>query len=150
MQSAHMPRHLRSSSTRGFTLVELMITVAILGILARIAIPQYRDYVTRGRIPEATSGLAAKQVRLEQYWQDNRTYVNAPDCASDTGTSRYFTFSCTSGTATATAYTLTAVGTGTMNGFTYSVTQGNAKSTAVPSGWTASTTCWVTKKDGSC
>ncbi|WP_310263284.1 type IV pilin protein [Roseateles saccharophilus] len=146
-----MPRHNPSFANRGFTLVELMITVAILGILAAVAIPQYKDYVTRGRIPDATSGLAGKQVQMEQFYQDNRTYVGAPACSSDTTTSKYYTFSCVTGSATATAYTLQAVGRSSMAGFTYTVTQAGAKATtAVPTGWTTSTTCWVAKKDGSC
>ena len=75
---------------RGFTLIEVMITVAVVAILAAVALPQYRDYVTRGRIPEATSRLATLQVQAEQYFQDNRTYVGAPACATDSATSKYF------------------------------------------------------------
>lgn len=152
MQSATMPRHLPSTAARralGFTLIELMVTVVIVSVLAAVAIPQYRDYVTRGRIPDATSGLSAKQVQLEQYFQDNRTYVNAPACASDTGSSQFFNFSCSSSSAT--AYVLTATGKSSMLGFTYTVNQSAAKATtAVPTGWTSSATCWVVKKDGSC
>lgn len=151
MQSATMPRNLRTATAaHGFTLVELMITVAIIGILAAVAVPQYRDYVTRGRIPDATSALAAKQVLLEQYFQDNRTYVGAPACASDTTTSKFFTFACNVGSATASAYVLAATGTGAMVNFTYTVNQAGAKSSTVPTGWTASSTCWVTRKDGTC
>jgi type IV pilus assembly protein PilE len=139
-----------SIAVRGFTLIEVMITVAIIAILASVAVPQYKDYVTRGRIPDATSALSTKQVQLEQYFQDNRTYANAPACASDTTTSANFTFSC-GGTNSATGYTLTATGRNTMAGFTYTVTQSGAKATtAVPSGWTTNANCWVTKKGGVC
>jgi type IV pilus assembly protein PilE len=136
----------------GFTLIEVMIVVAIVAILATIAVPSYRDYVTRGRIPEATSNLATKQVRMEQYFQDNRTYVGAPDCASDTATSQFFDFSCVAG-MNATSYTLQAVGKGQMAGFEYRVNQANARSTeAVPTGWAqpSPNTCWVSKKGGVC
>jgi type IV pilus assembly protein PilE len=133
----------------GFTLIEVMIVVAIVAILAAVAVPQYRDYVTRGRIPDATSVLSAKQVGLEQFYQDNRTYVGAKECASDTGSSQFFTFSCTSSSAT--AYVLTATGRNAMTGFTYTVNQGGTRATtAVPTGWTTSTTCWVARKDGTC
>jgi len=133
----------------GFTLIEVMITVAIVGILAAVAMPAYTDYITRGRIPEATAGLSERQVRMEQFFQDNRTYVSALPCASFTA--KHFTFSCDS--ATATAFALVATGTGTMAGFKYSVDQSGAKKTeAVPTGWSLPTPndCWVTKKGGVC
>lgn len=147
MPCTHHAHPVRRSA--GFTLIEVMVTVAIVAILAAVALPQYRDYATRGRIPDATSGLAAKQVQLEQYFQDNRTYVNAPACASDSTSSQYFTFACSSSSAT--AYVLAATGKSSMTGFTYTVNQAaNKATTAVPTGWTSSSTCWVVKKDGSC
>ena len=139
----------------GFTLIEIMIVVAIVGILAMIALPSYNDYVVRGKIPDATSNLATKRVQMEQFFQDNRTYVAAPACplaaAKDTTTSQNFDFYC-SPAATPTTYTLKAVGKGSMAGFTYTIDQNNAKATtAVRSGWgTAPVACWVTKKGGTC
>lgn len=132
----------------GFTLVELMIAVVIVSILAAVALPSYSDYVVRGKIPDGTSRLAALRVQMEQYFQDNRTYVGAPACTADTATSTNFDFSC-SGTPTASVFTLQAVGKGSMSGFTFTVDQNAAKqTTAAPSGWTTSTTCWVSSKTG--
>lgn len=134
----------------GFTLIELMVVVAIVAIIAAFAFPSYTDYVVRGKIPDATSNLATKRVQLEQFFQDNRTYVGAPACNADTTTSQNFDFSC-SPAATTTTYTLQAVGKGSMIGFSYSINQDNAKATiAVPTGWTGNATCWVTKKGGIC
>lgn len=134
---------------RGFTLIELMIVVAIVGILAAVAVPAYSDYVVRGKIPDATSNLAVKRVQMEQFFQDNRTYVGAPACNADSAGSQFFDFSCS--TQTATGYTLQAVGKGTMAGFTYTVTEANLKATsAVPAGWSTNASCWVTKKGGLC
>jgi type IV pilus assembly protein PilE len=137
----------------GFTLIELMMVVAIVGILATIAYPAYTDYVIRGRIPDATSGLAAKRVQMEQFFQDNRTYAGAPACAADAATSRFFTFSCNPA-ATATTFTLEAVGVGPMAGFGYTLTQANARASNITrgAGWENPNpnTCWAIKKGGNC
>jgi type IV pilus assembly protein PilE len=143
---------MRSQKQRGFTLLELMIAVVIVGILTAIAVPQYGAYMTQGKIPEATSTLSTLRVKLEQYYQDNRTYVGA--CA--TGTSApipvtpNFTYSCP--TLTSTAFIARATGTGSMTGFTFEVDQsGSQTTTALPSGWgTAPLSCWITKKGGTC
>lgn len=137
---------------KGFTLIELMIVVAIIAILSAIAIPSYSDYVRRSKITDAIATLAGMRVKMEQYYQDNRTYVGA--CAAGTvatlpPASAYFTFACPNPT-TAT-YTITATGIASMLGFGYSLDQTNARATtAVPTGWITSNTCWVLKKDGSC
>lgn len=131
-----------------------MVVVAIVGILAAIAVPSYTEYITRGRIPDATSTLATKRVKMEQFFQDSRTYLLAPECTADTTTSSYFNFSCT--VLTANTYTVQALGKNAMVGFTFAVDQANTKTTTIsagaPAGWTAATpnTCWVTKKGGVC
>ena len=143
---------------KAFTLLELMITVAIVGILAAVAIPSYTDYVIRGKITEATSNLLAMRTKMEQFYQDNRTYVGA--CAAGTVAPlpsglKYFAITCP--TLTTTAYTIRANGGGasdnSMAGFTYTIDQANARSTsAVPNtSWgSAPIACWVIKKGGVC
>lgn len=132
-------------SQHGFTLIELMITVAIIGILAAVAIPNYKDYVTRGKIPDATSGLASKRILMEQYYQDNHTYTGATACTNDSTTSQFFNFSCVEAGQT---FTLTATGKATMAGFNYDINQTNTKTSATT--WGSNVNCWVSKKDGSC
>lgn len=150
-----MPATRSTRRARGFTLIELMMTVAIAAILAAVAIPMYRDYVVRSRIIDATSRLSDHRVRMEQYFMNNRTYdagggacgVADPSVTGD----QAFEIKCTG--ASATAYTATATGRSSagMSGFEYQIDQTGTKTTkALPSGWTTTTGCWVTRKDGSC
>ena len=135
-----------SLPSNGFTLIEMMIVVAIIAILASIALPAYQDYILRSRIPEATAGLAAKRVQLETFFDNNRTYVGF-DCT--TGGSANFTFSCT--TQNATQYTIQASGQGPMAGFTYTLNESNARTSTIShSGWSNGDNCWAVRKDGSC
>ena len=65
----------RSAMPRGFTLIELMIGVAIMGILVAVAYPSYRDYVIRGQLVDATTALATFRADMERHFQDSRTFV---------------------------------------------------------------------------
>lgn len=155
-----MPKSQRRPGRRltdGFTLIEVMIVVAIIAILASIAVPAYTEYGQRGRIVEAISPLGDMQVKLEQYFQDQRTYVGA--CTAGTlaplppNTSN-FDYSCAS--LAANTYQVDATGKAGMAGFTFRlalaagvVTRSTA---AVPTGWTTPNpnNCWVVKKGGTC
>jgi type IV pilus assembly protein PilE len=138
---------------KGFTVIELMIVVAIVAILSAIAVPGYNDYLMRSKISEAVANLSDMRVKMEQYFLDFRTYENA--CMAGTvaplPAGRYFTYACP--TLTATTYTITATGVAAqgMGGFTYQIDHQNQRQTiAVPPGWSSSLSCWTVKKDGSC
>lgn len=137
---------LMKQGQQGFTLIELMIVVAIIGILASIAVPNYTEYVRSGKAIEATAALADQRVKMEQYFQDNRTYVGGP-CTPTADSVRYFTFSCA---ANASTYTITATGSasGGMTGYAYTVNHNNIKTSSLPDGTTGN--CWLTKKGSTC
>jgi type IV pilus assembly protein PilE len=139
----------------GFTLIEIMVVVAIVAILSSIAIPSYTDYLRRGRITEAVSGLSETRVRMEQFFQDNRTYVGA--CAAGTvaplpPNTPSFAFTCP--VLTQNTFTILATGQASMLGFGYTINQANQRVTTAFRDANAAVVfpvnCWVLKKDGSC
>ena len=149
---------MRLYSQKGFTLIELMIVVAIIGILAAVAMPAYTDYVTRGYLAEATSALPAARANMEQFFQDNRQYTTAGTFTSPCDninqhkldTTRWV-YTCP--TLTSSAYKVTATGQGPAAGFAYSIDQDNVQKTETftKTGWgSGSATCWSVKRGGGC
>ncbi len=134
-----------------------MITVAIVAILAAVAVPAYSGYIVRSRITDATNALSSLRARMEQYYQDNRTYksvsgtIVSPCAASSTlGT---FAIDCLS--LEDTSYRLRATGSGMTTGFVYTVDHnGNRATTRLPPDWGTvpggGYTCWITRKGGTC
>jgi type IV pilus assembly protein PilE len=149
-------RGIGRSRGRGFTLIEVMIVVAIVGILAAIALPSYNDYIRRGQIQEAFGFLSDFRAKMEQYYQDNRNYGSASECASDPTAgslkgftppnAKYFKFECVIGGAQQT-YVIRARGiSGQAKGHIYTIDQAGARETeqfkgaaVVPGG------CWMTR-----
>ena len=145
----------RSCRSSGFTLIEIMVTVAIIGILAAIGYPSYVDYVRRGQLPEAFAALSNYRVRMEQYFQDYKNYgtTNGGACANGANApswsnfvpnnAKFFTYSCV---VTGTGYTLTATGSaGKVTGHVYTVDESNRQKTTQFKGQTVNKNCWLIK-----
>jgi type IV pilus assembly protein PilE len=156
---------------QGFTLIELMITVAIIAILASIAVPNYTDYITRSKFTEAHGMLADLRVKMEQYYQDNRRYsttTGGGTCGIPGGNAptvqgaKYFTFACASTNANAAGdqqFTLTASGIagGSLEGIAFTINHANTRATTVTAstpmatkGYATNAGCWVLKKPSQC
>jgi len=109
------------SAQKGFTLIELMIVVAIIGILAAIAIPAYSDYTVRARVSEGVTGASAAKATVAENIA-NAGVADATACrgvnviSGVVGTSHVTTMTCTGNgvltvtmdtTAKSTSFTLT-------------------------------------------
>jgi type IV pilus assembly protein PilE len=154
------PRHRQGAAFRhgrqaGFTLIELMIAVAIVGILAAVAYPSYREHVVRSRLAEATGTLSTTRVRLEQYYQDNRNYGStASACGVVMPSADFFTYSCNWGAGgTSQSFLITATGNAGagMSGYTFTVDNNNLqRTTAFVGAASLPANCWLKRSGDSC
>lgn len=129
----------------GFTLIELMIVVAIIGILAAVAFPSYQDSVRKGRRADAQTGLMRVQLAQEKWRANNNTYGTLANIGvASASPDGYYTISVTSPTATGYTASAAPVSTGPQASDTcetLSITVSNGNSTYGSTGGTASK-CW--------
>lgn len=142
-----------SARQNGFTLIELMIVVAIVAILSAVAVPAYTDYIRRGQVAEAGVFLSDYRIKMEQYYQDYKNYgttncvdgANAPSWANFAAKgAKNFTFSCQlNGTV---GYSITATGSqGQALGHSYTIDQDNSQKTTSFKGQSVNKGCWLFK-----
>lgn len=141
-----------SHRNTGFSLIELLVVMAIIAILAAIALPAYNEYVIRGKIMEATAALNAFRARQEQYFQDNRTFL---DAAGNCGAAlpadvRYFNYAC-AGTANTFLATATGVVAEGLTGFGFTINETNFRqTTGFPGAAVVPLNCWIYRRAEQC
>ena len=127
-------------SNKGFTLIELVIVVVLIGVLAAIALPAYQNYVKRAHRAEAKELLLKVQLAEEKYRANNPAYTTSKaSLALSTLTGDYYNFSITS--ASGASFTATAVPIGSQSGDdcgTFSINQDGPDYTSPY----ANKTCW--------
>jgi type IV pilus assembly protein PilE len=143
------------NKSRGFTLIELMIVVAIVGIIAAVAVPNYIDYVRRARISDMTSAMSDFKLKVEQRYMDSRTYDNAycgiPAVVMAPASDNH-TVDCLAGGGSNQTYIVTGTGKDSIAGFVYTINERGAKGSTLgaPAPWGAAVVAgrWVMKKGG--
>ena len=139
-------------SSGGFTLIEMMIVVLIIGILVAIAYPSYVEHVQRSRIAEATATLADLRIRMERFFQDNRTFMNGAVCGARMPAADAFGYRCVGGVNAGGQdwFRVTATGAGGMNGFEFTVNESNLRRTVWYQGVRVERDCWMTRGGEQC
>jgi len=129
---------------RGFTLIELMITVVIVAILAAIAFPSYQRYVLRSHRVEAQALLSEAAARQERYYSQNNAYAStaaALNMTSNVSALQYYSLAISNVTDTTYTLTATAKGSQTKDGPCLSLSLDQA-GTRSNTGTGTGTTCW--------
>ena len=125
----------------GFTLIELMIVVAVIAILSAIAYPAYMEYVIKSRRTAAASCVQQHAQVMERYFTTNLTYVGAPNPTCDPAIAAFYTVSF-SGTPAARTFVVQAVPTTMQSDSRCGTLSINAQGVRTKSGTGTVAACW--------
>ena len=143
METPALNAHTLRRAVRGFTLIEVMITVAIIGILAALAYPAYVDNIKRGKAGEAMAQLTMARVRAEAWSGNNNGLYTGFPCPPST---ENFDYACA---INPNDYSIVANGKASedMGDFVFTINNADQR-TSMYNGVSAA--CWQTNKSGTC
>lgn len=137
--------HSKTKYEQGFSLIELVITITILGILAAVAIPAYNSQKLKGNRTEAISALTEAAQMQQRWYSDNGTYTSDADDIDMPATTETGKYTLAVNSSDSETFTVTATATSNQvadtNCRTFSLDQAGRK-TSTDSGGSASTGCW--------
>ncbi|WP_428421272.1 pilin [Methylibium sp.] len=121
---------MKKSLQQGFTLIELMIVVAIIGILAAVALPAYQDYTVRARVSELILGASSARTSITEHCQNSNSCGGLNTAAIVIPATKYISASAVTGGGVVSIHSKAAVGT-----------TGDVSVVLTPS-WTGTTADW--------
>lgn len=138
----------RGVRSPGFTLLELLVAMAVAGLLTVIAIASYTSYIQRARLSEAFEGLTNYRLKMEQAFQDNGNFGTAACLVAVPADTPHFKFSCEIGNG-GLSFVATAKGANKMEGRQFTVNDDGAQATTeFPGASGLPAACWLTRAGG--
>ena len=130
---------MRNSMQKGFTLIELMIVIAIIGVLAAVAVPAYQDYIAKSQVTAGLAEITPGKVQTEVLLNDSTTATSAAAIGLTASTTRCSAIEVVVSTTASSTITCTLNGATSIKGKKITLTR-TADTAGVPGAWSCAST----------